>query len=142
MAREDSRIVLIRQSKNMGAYAARNVGLKFATGDLVTNHDSDDWSHPQRLERMAQPLLDDQSLVGSVADWVRTDTALHFQHWRIETGLIHPSVSTLMVRTLQLQESGGWDEVRVAADNELYQRLIRAHGAGQSLVSYLVYRWS
>ena len=129
LASEDSRIRLLRQPRNLGAYAARNRGLREARGAFVANHDSDDWSHPQRLELMAKPLLVDAQLQACVADWVRTDSALHFQCWRIERGLIEPSVSTLLLRRDALERLGGWDEVRVAADHELRQRLIRLHGA-------------
>lgn len=129
MAREDARIMLLRQPQNRGAYAARNAALKQATGALLVNHDSDDWSHPQRLELMAGPLLQDKKLVGTLADWVRADTSLHFQCWRIVDRLIEPSVSTLMVRREAVRLLGGWDEVRVAADHELRQRLLRCHGA-------------
>lgn len=129
LAREDARIVLLQQPANRGAYAARNAALKYATGTFVVNHDSDDWSHPQRLELMAAPLLQNPDLVGTVAEWVRTDTELHFQCWRIENSLIEPSVSTMMMRSDAVRELGGWDEVRVAADHELRQRLQRRHGA-------------
>lgn len=129
MAREDARIVLLQQPANRGAYAARNAALKHATGDFVVNHDCDDWSHPQRLELMAAPLLKNPDLVGTVAEWVRTDTELHFQCWRIENSLIEPSVSTMMMRSDAVRDLGGWDEVRVAADHELRQRLQRRHGA-------------
>lgn len=128
LARGDRRIVLLRQPYNQGAYAARNAALQRAGGDFLVNHDSDDWSHPQRLERMAQPLLRQEYLVATLADWVRTDTALHFQCWRIENRLIEPSVSTLMVRSKAVRQLGGWDEVRVAADHELRQRLLRIYG--------------
>lgn len=129
MAREDARIVLLQQPVNAGAYAARNAALKYATGTFVANHDSDDWSHPQRLELMVTPLLENSDLVGTVAEWVRTDTQLHFQCWRIENSLIEPSVSTMLMRRNAVRELGGWDEVRVAADHELRQRLQRRHGA-------------
>lgn len=128
MAREDARILLLRQPCNGGAYAARNAALQRASGEFLVNHDSDDWSHPQRLERMAQPLLQRASLVGTLADWVRTDTTLHFQNWRIVDRLIEPSVSTFMVRKAAVQQLGGWDEVRVAADHELRQRILQVHG--------------
>ncbi|MCQ4253831.1 glycosyltransferase [Stutzerimonas stutzeri] len=128
MAREDARILLLRQSCNGGAYAARNAALQRASGEYLVNHDSDDWSHPQRLEQMAQPLLQRASLVGTLADWVRTDTTLHFQNWRIVDRLIEPSVSTFMVRKAAVQQLGGWDEVRVAADHELCQRILQVHG--------------
>ncbi|SNB69452.1 MULTISPECIES: glycosyltransferase [unclassified Pseudomonas] len=128
MASEDARIVLLKHPMNRGAYAARNTALKHATGTFVVNHDSDDWSHPQRLELMAAPLLQDSGLVATVAEWVRTDTNLHFQSWRIENSLIEPSVSTMMMRSEAVRQMGGWDEVRVAADHELRQRLQRRHG--------------
>ncbi|MBH3390241.1 glycosyltransferase [Pseudomonas putida] len=133
LAREDSRIVLLQQPANRGAYAARNAALKHATGTFVVNHDSDDWSHPQRLELMAAPLLQNPALVGTVAEWVRADTTLHFQCWRIENSLIEPSVSTSMMRCDAVLELGGWDEVSVAADHELRQRLQRRHGAESML---------
>src|SRR5690606_28708339 len=47
LAYDDSRIILLTQKKNLGAYSARNLGLRQATGEYVTNHDSDDWSHPE-----------------------------------------------------------------------------------------------
>ncbi|MFF7061219.1 glycosyltransferase [Pseudomonas sp. NPDC008258] len=128
LAREDARIVLLQQPVNRGAYAARNTALKHATGTFVVNHDSDDWSHPQRLELMATPLLQNPGLVGTLAEWVRADTELHFQCWRMENSLIEPSVSTIMMRCDAVRELGGWDEVRVAADHELRQRLQRRHG--------------
>ncbi len=128
MAWEDARILLLRQPCNGGAYAARNAALQRARGEYLVNHDSDDWSHPQRLERMVQPLLQRASLVGTLADWVRTDTTLHFQNWRIVDRLIEPSVSTFMVRKAAVQLLGGWDEVRVAADQELRQRILQVHG--------------
>ncbi|MCE0780835.1 glycosyltransferase [Pseudomonas sp. NMI542_15] len=129
LAREDARIMLLEQPVNRGAYAARNTALKHATGTFVVNHDSDDWSHPQRLELMATPLLHNPGLVGTLAEWVRADTELHFQCWRMENSLIEPSVSTIMMRCDAVRALGGWDEVRVAADHELRQRLQRCHGA-------------
>ncbi|MDH2012954.1 glycosyltransferase [Pseudomonas juntendi] len=129
LAQEDARIILLQQPVNRGAYAARNTALSHATGTFLVNHDSDDWSHPQRLELMATPLLENPNLVGTLAEWVRADTQLHFQCWRIENSLIEPSVSTIMMRCDAVRVLGGWDEVRVAADHELRQRLQRCHGA-------------
>src|SRR5690606_2897177 len=82
-ANQDSRVILLRQQENQGAYAARNVGLQHATGDFVTNHDGDDWSHPERLQRMVQPLLRDAELAATLADWVRVDGNFYFQCWRV-----------------------------------------------------------
>lgn len=50
-AAEDSRIKLIRQ-KNLGAGAARNNGMKYATGKYIYFFDGDDYCKPDLLERL------------------------------------------------------------------------------------------
>lgn len=129
LAATDERVRLIRQAQNRGAYAARNAALPHASGDFITNHDSDDWSHPQRLERLADVLIAEPARMGVMAHWARADSALHFQRWRMEDGLIHPTVSTLMFRREALERLGGWDEVKVGADTELWQRIKALYGA-------------
>src|SRR5690606_27365364 len=49
-ASQDSRVKLLRKEVNGGAYPARNLGLTYVTGDFILVHDSDDWSHPQKIE--------------------------------------------------------------------------------------------
>jgi glycosyltransferase involved in cell wall biosynthesis len=124
----DSRVRLIRHKENQGAYASRNTALEFVTGEFLTTHDSDDWSHPQRLELQVAPLLDARHLQASITHWVRTETDLHFVKWRPDAYLIHASVSTLLYRAETVISSGGWDEVKVAADSELFERVKAFYG--------------
>jgi glycosyltransferase involved in cell wall biosynthesis len=128
IAVSDSRVVLLRRNENQGAYAARNKGLKHAQGEFIANHDADDWSHPQRLERMMAPLLEDDTRMASMAHWVRTTESLHFMRWRMKRSLILPSVSTLVFRRSVVACLGGWDEVRVEADSEFLGRIRRYWG--------------
>ncbi len=44
------RIRLVKLAVNAGTYAARNAGLDAAGGEFAAFQDSDDWSHPRRLE--------------------------------------------------------------------------------------------
>ena len=52
---------IIRQTQNLGPYVARNVGLAAATGELITTHDDDDWSHPDKLTIQASSLMESTS---------------------------------------------------------------------------------
>ncbi|UNT14632.1 glycosyltransferase [Pseudomonas sp. I3-I5] len=128
LAKKDKRIKVLHHHTNQGSYAARNLALQHATGIFVVNHDSDDWSHPQRLELMISPLIADSNIVATMANWARCHSSLHFQTWRVENHLIEPSVSTMMFRVEAIRRLGGWDEVRVAADYELNRRLIHYYG--------------
>jgi glycosyltransferase involved in cell wall biosynthesis len=130
LAETDSRIRLLSLPKPAGAYVARNFALRHlgANSVFVTNHDSDDWSHPQRLEHLASVLMSRPELKGVMAHWVRADSSLYFQRWRMENSLIHPTVSTLMSRREVFDILGGWDEVKVGADTELWQRTLALFG--------------
>lgn len=122
-------IRLLQHEKNRGAYAARNTGLTAATGDFITTHDSDDWSHPQKLERQATALQDDPAILGTLSHWVRCTPNLHFHRWRIEEGWIYRNVSSLMFRRSVFETLGYWDCVDINADTEYYHRIQAAFGA-------------
>lgn len=54
-AQKDSRIIVIHQ-KNSGAAAARNAGLRIATGEYITFMDSDDYLEPDAYETMLEVM--------------------------------------------------------------------------------------
>ncbi|WP_375055686.1 glycosyltransferase [Zobellella sp. DQSA1] len=128
LAKKDSRIRLLRHASNQGAYAARNTGLAQATGDLITTHDADDWSHPQKLERQLTALRENPDASASVSHWVRCSPALGFTRWRMEDSWIYRNVSSLMFRREVVERLGYWDRVSVNADTEYYYRIKRAFG--------------
>lgn len=129
LATGDSRIRIIRRTTRGGAYSARNLGLKEATGEFIVNHDSDDWSHPRRLEIMIEPMLENPSIIASICSWVRVDSEFLFLRPRPDAQLVHSSVSTIMIRALELRSIGGWNEAKVAADSELWFRIRTLYGA-------------
>ncbi len=123
LARQDPRIHLIQLERSHGAYGARNAGLLAATGELITTHDSDDWSHPQRLEILARELLTHPELQGVLGHWVRIGTDLRFHRWFMRERYLHPAVATLLFRREVVQRLGRWDNVRAGADSEFLQRM-------------------
>jgi len=128
-AAEDARIRLIRAEKNAGPYVARNLALLEATGDYVTTTDSDDWSHPRKIEIQARHLRDHPDAVANTSPQARTSEDLAF-HRRGNAGFyLQPNMSSLMFRReLVVGKIGYWDSVRFAADSEFTRRIKAAFG--------------
>jgi len=120
----DSRIRLIRAEANRGSYVARNLALAEASGEFVTTHDSDDWSHPQKIEIQARHLMRDPRVAANVSQQARTTSDLFF-HRRGNPGFyIFDNMSSLMFRREAVaQKLGFWDSVRFGADSEFIERL-------------------
>ncbi|WP_027962520.1 glycosyltransferase family 2 protein [Halomonas halodenitrificans] len=124
LEKKDSRVKAVRPPKNGGAYAARNYGLKFATGDLLTTHDSDDWSHPQKIAAQVEYLEEHPEVMGCSAHWIRAQENLAFtQNWRPNGFLTHWSQSSFMFRREVLETIGEWDHVRIGGDTEYIWRM-------------------
>lgn len=131
LAQQDSRIRLVQLPTNQGAYAARNEGLAQSQGQFITVHDSDDWSHPQKIEQQLLPLFQQPKLQGTLSHWVRTSETLFFGSWASPedwNGLVHRNVSSLLIRRHVVTELGFWDAVVCSADTEYYYRILKAYG--------------
>ncbi|MGP9565910.1 glycosyltransferase [Halomonas casei] len=129
-ARLEPRLTLIRHEKNQGAYSARNTGVRAARGAFVTVHDSDDWSHPQKIERQALALMQHASVMATQSFWIRVDESLQpLGPWHLCADWLEPNPASVMVRREVFGILGMWDEVAVAADNEFVERLQKHYGA-------------
>ncbi|MDO6799750.1 glycosyltransferase [Shimia thalassica] len=128
ISRRDSRVQLLRLEKNQGAYPARNFGLSKASGDFITVHDADDWSHPSKIRCQVTALIEDPDCVATVSHWVRASNDLDMTRWRAENTWIYRNVSSLMFRSSMRDSLGYWDRVKADADTEYYYRLLRAFG--------------
>jgi hypothetical protein len=131
--KQDARVKVLALPTNGGPYVAKNLALAHATGHYLTVHDADDWALPSRIAQQMQPLLqvDPSSLAVTMGrslrcnihgqftrfqpiDWVSIDGALR---------LCFPS--PLFNRAYFDQKLGAWDNVRVGADHEIFQRIKR-----------------
>lgn len=129
LSARDSRIRLVFNETNRGAYAARNDGLDLAKGDFITIADKDDWHHPQQFEIEVQHLLEDSELVAVETNWSRVDQDLMLV-LRSATGRVaYPSMPSLMFRRDPvLNDLGYWDTVRKSGDSEFKSRIENYYG--------------
>ncbi len=123
LAQDDPRIIPLQAPRNGGAYPARNIGLQHATGDFLTTHDADDWSHAQKIEQQLAPLAADPAAMASAVHWVRCRPDLRVTtNWRLSADVLHWSYSSFLFRRAVLDRLGPWDAVRAGADSEYVWR--------------------
>lgn len=122
-AARDARVKLLRMPCNVGTYAAKTAALALARGEFVTCHDSDDWSHPLRIELQVRPLLANPRLVATTSQWVRMEDNGSFYARPVHPLARLNPASPLFRREAVLQRTGVWDCVRTGADSEFHTRL-------------------
>ena len=122
-AKRDSRVKFIKLECNVGTYVAKNIALQHANGEFVTCHDSDDWSHPLKLELQVKPLLENKRLIATTSYWLRIDDeGLYYARSVHPLMRMNPS-SPLFRRKEVIKHAGIWDCVRTGADSEFLARL-------------------
>jgi hypothetical protein len=117
----DSRVSILRMPENSGTYAGKNHGLKHANGEFITFMDSDDWQHPQKIEKIIARLDKDPDSIAAFDSYVRLmpDGELaQVGSWFVRKCLM----GLVWKRQPLLEVLGGFDEVRVSADSELLER--------------------
>lgn len=119
----DARIRYFRLPSNAGTYVAKTFGFRQAAGEFVTCHDSDDWSHPQRIERQVRPLIEDSTLMATTSQWVRMEDSGRY-HVRLVYPLMQLNPASPMFRREAVAARAGlWDAARIGADSEFHSRL-------------------
>ncbi|GGK73519.1 glycosyltransferase family 2 protein [Ornithinimicrobium pekingense] len=118
----DERVRVVRAPRNGGTYEARNLALRTARGRWMTFHDSDDWTHPRRVEVQVQALQDRRGLLSCRTWTLRAypDLTLTYVGYPPE----RLNASSLLVDRLETTRLvGAFDATRKSADMELPLRL-------------------
>ena len=152
---DDSRITYIRLDENRGANAARNIGIKEASGDYISILDSDDEYHPKRIERMISAIQNVPSAVGAVChsyqrvsnntpDSIKSVPQGMFSLDELRHGNAIGSFLGVLFKADLFTKIGNLDEKMVASqDYEYYLRVAREYSFfGVSDVLGLHYRLS
>ncbi len=128
-ARRDNRVTLIRAEKNGGPYVARNLALAYATGQFITCHDADDWSHPYKIETQVLHLKKHKSIIGNTSEQARATDELKLYRRGKPGYYIFDNMSSFMFRYEPIMDKiGFWDSVRFGADSEFIRRIKKVFG--------------
>ena len=123
----DDRVELLRMAHNGGTYKIRNFAMARAKGEFVGFQDSDDWSHPERIERQMAPLLERDECLASMSRAARVTSDMRSS--LVGYGTLRQNASSLLFRRRHvLAKLGGYDEVRKAADSEFIHRIETVFG--------------
>jgi hypothetical protein len=127
MVASDPRIQFHRMPENGGTYRIRNYAIARSRGEFVTFQDSDDWAHPQRIERQIAPLLESTDRVATNARALRVYEDM--TTLRIGYNTFRRGEASLMIRKdVVIDALGGFDEVRKSADTEFHERITAVFG--------------
>lgn len=128
LAAAEPRLRAYRMARNVGTYAAKNLGLSLATGEFAGFQDADDWSHPERFRRCLQALQAESRLVAVSSCYVRLGHDGAFRSARLWPLTRWTPNSLVFRRERVLARIGYLDEHRFGSDSEYAARLRVAFG--------------
>ena len=123
---KDSRIHVLQVEKNGGTYLAKNYGLTKAKGEFIAFMDSDDWTHPERLERQISVLKSNNETRAVWHNCFRIDENGNIRFRG--KGAVRKSCISLMCKSKTFSDIGFFDSLRVGADTEFIERIGAFYG--------------
>ncbi|GAA2241953.1 hypothetical protein GCM10010413_50640 [Promicromonospora sukumoe] len=124
LAAQDPRVTVVHLPENRGTYKARNIAVtEYATGEFVTVHDDDDWSHPRKVELQVKHLQENPDEPANLSLLSRATPELQFVRINNNALFSQPNYSSLMFRRTVFDELGFWDVANRSADAEMHDRV-------------------
>jgi glycosyltransferase involved in cell wall biosynthesis len=109
---KDSRILYIRNLKNLGSGDSKSPIMLNAEGKYIAVLDDDDWWKPSYLEKLVKALENNPAAPISYSDIIRADTKTGKEYyWDCSLGKPFPNIlpSATLLRTETYKKVGGWD---------------------------------
>jgi len=124
-AKSESRMRALQVERNGGTYCAKNSAISIAQGDYIAFMDSDDWTHPERIERQLQSIHGTEH------------RAVCHSYFRINefgdifykgVGAVRLACISLLAKRSVFEKIGHFDSMRVGADTEFIERIKATFG--------------
>ncbi|MCI1525140.1 MAG: glycosyltransferase [Lactobacillus crispatus] len=154
---KDSRIKLVENKVNMGLAQSMNAGLKYCEGDYIVRMDADDLCHSKRLEILSNEIFKHRNVdvfystfrtINESGRLLKESPAVPLNNKILKSILknykniiCHPTVA---VKKSSLEQVGGYSDLRVVEDYELWLTMLRSGfifcGINCSLVDVRLHR--
>lgn len=145
-------VMVSRSQENLGAQAARNRGLRVATGDLVMFVDSDDVIVPGGVAKLVECLQQNSTLDYAYGKIIRTDEQLKplagilpvgvpFTDLPVEVAGYHWHTMGAVYRKNYLEKVGLWNEALTGSQDWEYQARVKLTGGWGQFVDTVVGYW-
>lgn len=118
----DPRVQIVRTPHNRGTYEARNRALALASGRWMTFQDSDDWTHPRRVEHQVRHLQQNPRVLANRTWTLRAYADMTMTYVGYSAHRMNAS-SLLFDRAQADSLVGGFDATRKSGDMEWPFRL-------------------
>ena len=143
---------IVRLQKNLGLGLALAEGIKHCKNEYVIRMDSDDYSVPQRCEKLLHKIIEDDtlSIVGSFEvefeNEIENKVAIHkvpesseqiYEFMKRRCALLHP---TVLYKKSAVLKAGNYRNVVLYEDYDLFMRMVETCGyKGYNLQENLYY---
>ncbi|USG62805.1 glycosyltransferase family 2 protein [Sneathiella marina] len=121
--KRDARIRAYRLGENVGIWAAKNFGITKSTGDFITMHDADDWSHPAKISAQIKPLMTNRTIACSSSYFLRINEETGQLFSRNAENFLRWNPSSLLFRKQLVDEVGLFQTSGLGKDCEFVARI-------------------
>ena len=110
----DERVLYIKHDRNLNGNAARNTGVRNASGDLITYLDDDDWYYTDKVKKQVEYLIEHPEHRAVYCGWLRDFEILPEGEGDLSYGILNGQniiiTNSIMMWKQDTIECGGWDE--------------------------------
>ena len=116
----EPRLKVMQVEKNGGTYCAKNSAISVAQGEYIAFMDSDDWTHPQRIEKQLEAIRG-TNLRAVCNSYFRVNE--HGNIFYKGVGAIRLACISLFAHRSVFEKIGYFDSMRMGADTEFIERI-------------------
>lgn len=111
---DDERVLYIKHNKNRNGSAARNTGIRNASGELITYLDDDDWYYTNKIKVQVEFLINHPEYRAVYCGWLRDTEILPEGEGDLSYGILNGQniiiTDSIMMWRQDTIDCGGWDE--------------------------------